>query len=175
MTLNLNDKKAIVVEVNQVAAKAVAVVAAENQGLTVEQMTRLRAEARKADVYLRVVRNTLARRALENTAFACLQEALVGPLMLAFSMNEPSAAARLMRNFAKEYEKLAVKSLVFEGKLLGLKDLEKLADLPTRDEALSLLMAVLQAPATKLVRTLNEAPAKLARTFAALRDQKQAA
>lgn len=175
VTLRLEDKKAIVAEVSEVATKALSVVTAEYRGLTVEQMTRLRSEARQAGVYLRIVRNTLARRALENTAFACLQEALVGPLMLAFSLQEPGAAARLMRNFAKEYEKLAVKALVFEGLLLGAKDLDRLANLPTRDEALATLMAVMKAPITKLVRTLAEPPAKLARTFAALRDQKQAA
>lgn len=175
MTLRLEDKKAIVAEVGEVAAKASAVVTAEYRGLTVEQMTKLRVEARKAGVYLRVVRNTLARRALENTTFACLQEALVGPLLLAFSMQEPSAAARLMKNFAKDYEKLVVKALVFEGMLLGAKDLNRLASLPTHDEALASLMAVMKAPITKFVRTVAEPAAKLARTFSALSDQKKAA
>lgn len=175
MTLKLEDKKAIVAEVEGVASKALAAVTVEYRGLTVEQMTRLRSEARKLGVYLRVVRNTLARRAVENTAFVCLQEMLVGPLMLAFSLNEPGAAARLIKNFSKEYEKLVVKALVFEGKLLSAKDLDRLASLPTRDEALSQLMAVMKAPVSKFVRTLAEPPAKLARTFAALRDQKQSA
>lgn len=175
MTLKLEDKKAIVAEVGEVAGKALAVVTAEYSGLTVEQMTKLRVEARKKGVYLRIVRNTLARRALENTTFACLQEALVGPLLLAFSLHEPAAAARLIRNFAKDYEKLVVKALVFEGMLLGAKDLNRLADLPTRDEALAILMAVMKAPITKLVRTVAEPTAKLARTLTALSDQKKAA
>lgn len=173
MTLKLEDKKAIVAEVEGVASKALAAVTVEYRGLTVVQMTRLRSEARKQGVYLRVVRNTLARRAVENTAFVCLQEMLVGPLMLAFSLNEPGAAARLIKNFSKEYEKLVVKALVFEGKLLSANDLDRLASLPTRDEALSQLMAVMKAPISKFVRTLAEPPAKMARTFAALRDQKQ--
>lgn len=175
MTLRLEDKKAIVAEVGKVAAKASAVVTAEYSGLTVEQMTKLRVEARKVGVDLRVVRNTLARRAVENTTFACLQETLVGPLLLAFSMQEPSAAARLMKNFAKDYEKLVVKALVFEGMLLGANDLNRLASLPTRDEAIASLMAVMKAPIAKFVRTMAEPTAKLARTFSALSDQKKAA
>ncbi len=175
MTLRLEDKQTIVAEVNGVATKAFSVVTAEYRGLTVEQMTRLRSKARGAGVYLRVVRNTLARRALENTAFDSLRETLVGPLLLAFSLQEPAAAARLLRDFAKEYEKLAVKALVFEGILLAAKDLDRLANLPTRDEAIASLMGVMKAPIAKLARTLAEPPAKLARTFTALRDKKQEA
>ncbi len=175
MTLRLEEKQTIVAEVNGVASKALAVVTAEYRGLTVEQMTRLRAKARNAGVYLRVVRNTLARRALENTAFDSLRESLVGPLLLAFSLEEPASAARLIRDFAKEYEKLAVKAFVFEGILLGAKDLDRLANLPTRNEALASLMGVMKAPIAKFVRTLAEPHAKLARTLAALRDQKQGA
>ncbi len=174
MTLRLEDNKAIVAEVGKIAASALAVVAAEYSGLTVEQMTDLRAKARSNGVYLRVVRNTLARRAVEGTAFACLQEPLVGPLLLAFSQTEPSAAARLIRDFVKTNEKLVVKSLAFDGQLLAAKDLNKLASLPTRNEALASLMAVMKAPITKLVRTMAEPHAKMVRTVAAVRDQKQA-
>lgn len=171
MTLKLDDKKAIVAEVNEIANSALSVVAAEYRGLTVAQMTKLRAQARATGVYLRVVRNTLARRAVEGTAFACLREALIGPLMLAFSQHEPGAAARLIRDFAKENEKLLVKTLAFDGQMLPAKDLDKLASLPTRDEALASLMAVMKAPISKLVRTLAEPHAKLARTLAAVRDR----
>lgn len=171
MTLKLDDKKAIVAEVNEIASSALSVVAAEYRGLTVAQMTKLRAQARATGVYLRVVRNTLARRAVEGTAFACLREALIGPLMLAFSQHEPGAAARLIRDFAKENEKLLVKTLAFDGQMLPAKDLDKLASLPTRDEALASLMAVMKAPISKLVRTLAEPHAKLARTLAAVRDR----
>jgi large subunit ribosomal protein L10 len=172
MTLRLNDKKTIVTEVNQVAAQALSAVAAEYRGLTVEQITSLRRQARDAGVYLRVVRNTLARRAVQGTLFACLDKALVGPLMLAFSQHEPSAAAKVIRNFAKENAKLVVKALAFDGQLLQANELEKLASLPTRDEALASLMAVMKAPITKLVRTLAEPHAKLARVVAAVRDKK---
>jgi large subunit ribosomal protein L10 len=172
MTLRLNDKQTIVAEVNQVAAQALSVVAAEYRGLTVEQMTNLRRRARGAGVYLRVVRNTLARRAVEGTTFACLDKALVGPLILAFSQQEPSAAAKVLRDFAKENEKLVVRALAFDGQLMPAKDLERLASLPTREEALATLMAVMKAPITKLVRTLAEPHAKLARTVAAIRDKK---
>ncbi len=175
MTLRLDDKKAIVAEVGEIASKALAAVTAEYRGLTVSQMTDLRAKARKNGVYLRVVRNTLARRAVEGTAFACLQETLMGPLLMAFSQSEPGAAAKLIRDFAKTNEKLVVRALAFDGQLLPAKDLERLASLPTRDEALSMFMAVMKAPITKMVRTMVEPYAKLTRTVAAVRDQKQAA
>lgn len=175
MTLRLEDKKAIVAEVGEIASKALSVVTAEYRGLTVEEMTTLRAKARSNGVYLRVVRNTLARRALEGTMFACMQGTLVGPLLIAFSQHELSAAARLIRDFAKTNEKLVVKALAFDGQLLAANDLEKLASLPTREEGLATLMAVMKAPVTKFVRTLTEPHAKFVRTVAAVRDQKQAA
>lgn len=175
MTLKLDDKKAIVHEVREVAVQALAAVTAEYRGLTVAQMTELRAQARKAGVYLRVVRNTLARRAIEGTMFACLHDSLVGPLILAFSQSEPSAAARLVRDFAKANEKLVVKAISFDGQLLQAENLDRIASLPTRNEAIASLMGVMKAPIAKLVRVTAEPQAKLARTAAALRDQKQAA
>lgn len=175
MTLRLEDKKAIVAEVGEVASNALSAVTAEYRGLTVVEMTQLRAKARDNGVYLRVVRNTLARRALEGTMFACLQGTLVGPLLIAFSKHELSAAARLIRDFAKTNEKLVVKALAFDGQLLAAKDLDKLASLPTREEGLAILMTVMNASVTKFVRTLSEPHAKFVRTVAAVRDQKQAA
>jgi large subunit ribosomal protein L10 len=174
VALRLEGKKEIVAEVAKVASSALSAVAAEYRGLTVTQMTKLRANARTSGVYLRVVRNTLARRAIEGTEFACMQESLVGPLLLAFSKDEPGAAARLVRDFAKSNEKLVVKVLSVGGQLLGPADLDKLATLPTRPEALSILMSVMLAPVTKLARTLAEPHAKLVRTIAAVRDQKAA-
>lgn len=174
MTLRLEDKKAIVAEVAAVAQTALSAVAAEYRGLTVERMTQLRVDARKDRVYLRVVRNTLARRALEGTSFACMSEALVGPLVLAFSQEDPGAAARLMKNFMKENEKLVVKALSVDGQLLAAKDLDKLASLPTRSEAIATLMSVMKAPITQFVRTMAEPHAQLVRAIAAVRDQKQA-
>ena len=175
VTLRLEDKQAIVAEVGEVAKSALSAVTAEYRGLSVGEMSKLRVQARSSGVYLRVVRNTLARRALEGTNFVCLQDTLVGPLLIAFSQQEPGAAARLIKAFTKQNEKLVVKALAFDGQLLPVNEIDKLASLPTRDEAIASLMAVMKAPITKLVRTLAEPHAKLVRTFAALRDQRQAA
>ncbi len=175
MPLNLDGKKSIVAEAAEVANKAISVVAANYSGLTVAEITNLRQSARNTGVHMRVIRNTLARRAFEGTKFACMDPILVGPLVLAFSMEDPGAAARLFRDFAKKFEKLEVKALSIEGALLPAKDLDRLANLPTRDEGIALLMSVMQAPITQLVRTLVEPHSKLVRTFAALRDQKQQA
>ena len=175
MALRLDGKKAIVTEVAEVAKNAISLVAAEYSGLTVAQLTELRKTARNSGVYMRIVRNTLARRALEGTQFACMQPALVGPLVLAFSQEDPGAAARVIKDFAKKFEKLQVKALSIDGVLLPGKDLNRLASLPTRDEAIAQLMAVMIAPITKLVRTLAEPHSKLVRTFAAVRDKKQQA
>ena len=175
MALNLDDKKVIVSELAAVAASAHSAIAAEYRGLSVGQMTELRKQARSSGVYLRVVKNTLAKRAVEGTDFECMQQGLVGPLVLAFSQEDPGAAARLMKGFAKTNEKLQVKLVSFGGQMLGAGDLDRLANMPTRDQALSLLMAVMKAPLDKFARTLNEVPGKLVRTVAAIRDQKQAA
>lgn len=175
MVLKLEDKKTIVNEVAGIAKQAVSLVAAEYSGLTVSQLTKLRKSARESGVYMRVVRNTLARRALEGTQFACMQKELVGPLVLAFSQEDPGAAARLIKEFVKENEKLKVKALAIDNQLLPPESLNKLASLPTRDEAIAQLMSVMKAPITKLVRTLAEPQAKLVRTFAAIRDAKQSA
>jgi large subunit ribosomal protein L10 len=173
--LTLEAKKAIVNEVAEVAANAPSAIAAEYAGITVEQMTQLRQSARASGVYLRVVRNTLARRALENTRFECMRDGLTGPLLLAFSGNEPGAAARVIRDFAKANDKLVVKLVALDGRLLQPSDIEALASMPSREQAISMLMAVMKAPLTKLVRTLAEPHGKLVRTLAAVRDQKQAA
>lgn len=175
MPLKLNDKKSIVADVAEIASKSVAAVAVKYQGLTVAEMTRFRAEARKKGILIKVVRNTLARRALEGTQFACMQEELVGPLMLVFSQTEVSAPARLVRDFLKEYEKLAVKVLSLDGRLVSANEIEAIAKLPSRDEAIAMLMAVMKAPITKFVRTLSEPPAKFVRLLSAVRDKKQAA
>lgn len=175
MALNFEQKKSIVAEVAEVAASAHSVIGAEYNGLTAAQMTELRAKARDGGVYLRVVKNTLARRAVEGTEFACMQEGMIGPLVLAFSMEDPGAAARVMKDFAKDNKALEVKLVSIGGQLLGAGDLERLASLPTKEQAISMLMALMKAPAEKLARTLNEVPGKLVRTVAAVRDQKQSA
>lgn len=175
MPLTLEGKKAVVQEVHEVAKAAHSAVAAEYIGLTVAQMTELRVQARTSGVYLRVVRNTLARRALENTDFECMGEQLVGPLVFAFSQQEPSAAARVIKDYSKSNDKLVVKLVSIEGRLLGPAELDTLASLPTRDEAIAQLMSVMQAPVSKFVRTLAEPYAMLVRTLGAIRDQKQTA
>ena len=174
MALTLERKKAVVTEVAEVAKGALSAIAAEYRGLTVGEMTALRVNARNAGVYMRVVRNTLARRAIEGTEFACMSDGLTGPLVLAFSREEPGSAARVMRDYAKDNDKLVIKLVSFGGKLLDTSEVGKLADLPTKDEAISQLMSVLKAPITKFVQTLAEPTAKLVRTVAAVRDQKQA-
>lgn len=172
MPLTLERKKAVVSEVAEVARSAHSAVAAEYRGLNVGQMTKLRRRARDSGVYMRVVRNTLARRALSDTDFACMTERLQGPLVLAFAQEDPGASARVVRDFAKEHPKLVVRLVAFGGSLMEPAEIERLASLPTRDEALSKLMAVMKAPLTKLVRTMAEPHAKLVRTLAAVRDQK---
>jgi large subunit ribosomal protein L10 len=174
VVLKLEDKKAIVTDVAAMAASATSAVAAHYRGLTVAEMTELRVKARQAEVYMRVVRNTLARRAVQETPFACLQEVLVGPMLLLFSQQDPGAAARLVRDFVRDHEKLEVKVLALGGRLLDAKELKTIADLPTREQALSMLAGVMLAPVTKLVRTLAEPYAMLTRTVAAVRDKKQA-
>ena len=175
MALNLEDKKALVAEVAEVAAVAQSVVAAEYRGLTVGQMTELRAKARAQGVYLRVVKNTLARRALAGTTFEQVGPKLKGPLVLAFSKDDPGAAARLVKNFAKANDKLSATLISLGGQVLPAEQLDTVASLPTREQALSMLLGVIKAPIQKFVATLAEPPAKLARTLAAVRDQKQAA
>ena len=177
MSLNLAEKQAVVTEVAKVAASAHSAVAAEYRGLSVTQITHLRVKARETGVYLRVVKNTLARRAVQGTEFECLQSNLVGPLILAFSQQDPGAAARLFKEFLKEKanDKLIVKALAVGGQAFPASELDRLASLPTRDEAISLLMATLRAPLDKFARTLNEIPGKLVRTFDAIRQQKEEA
>jgi large subunit ribosomal protein L10 len=174
MALKLEDKKALVAEVAEVAATAQSVVAAQYRGLTVSQMTDLRARARKSGVYMRVVKNTLARKALAGTSFESVGPKLKGPLVLAFSKDDPGAAARVVKDFAKGNEKLVATLVALGGQVLPGGELEKVASLPTREQALSMLLGVLKAPIQKLVGTLAAPASQLARTLAAVRDQKQA-
>ena len=167
MALRLEDKKAFVKEVSAVAGESLSAVVAEYRGLSVAEMTELRKEARGADVYLRVVKNTLARRAFKGTDFECLEDSLKGPVLLAFAKDDPGAAARVIKDFAKEHEALQAVSLSLGGQLLPASDLAKLAELPTLDQARAMLLGVMIAPMSKLVRTLAEPPAMLARTLSA--------
>lgn len=172
MPLNREAKAKVIASVNNVASTAVSAVVAEYRGLTVAQVTALREKARNDGVYLRVIRNTLAKRAVENTDFACLQETLTGPLIYAFSKEDPGAAARLVKDFTKEHDALKVKALSIGGKLLAANELNTLAKIPTKDQAIAQLMSVMQGPISKFVRTLVEPTSKLVRTFAAVREKK---
>jgi len=170
--LNLEDKKSIVAEVSAIAAEAHSVVAAEYHGLTVDEMTALRVSARNSGVYLRVVKNTLARRAFEGTDFECMSEGLVGPLVLAFSQEDPGSAARLVKDFAKDHDALVTKMVSIGGEMLAPSELGRLASMPTKDQAISILMSVMKAPTEKLARTLKEVPGKLVRTVEAIKQAK---
>ena len=174
MPLTLQQKQAVVSEVTEVASQAHSVIAAEYQGLTVSEMTDLRVKARESNVHLRVVKNTLAKRAFEGTDFGCLNDALQGQMVYAFSMEEPGGAARVLKDYAESNKKLVVKLIAFGGELLDPSEIKRLASLPTYDQAISMLMSVMKAPVEKLARTMNEVPGKLTRTVAAIRDQKQA-
>lgn len=174
MALNLENKKAIVAELSSIAGSAMSVVAADYRGLTVSVMNALRKSARAAGVNVGVYRNTLARRALKDTEFACLSDALTGPIVLFFAQSDPGAAARVLRDFEFS-DKLTVRGLALGGQFLEPNQLKAVASLPTRHEALCQLVAVMKAPITKFVRTLNEPTAQMVRAFAAVLDQKKAA
>ncbi|NRA42014.1 MAG: 50S ribosomal protein L10 [Pseudomonadales bacterium] len=175
MAIGLEDKKAIVAEVNTVAAEALSLVIADSRGVGVNDIAALRSEAKKANVNMRVVRNTLAKRAVAGTEYECAQDVFKGPSLLAFSMEDPGAAARLFKDFAKENENFEVKALAVGGQLLDAGQIDVLAKLPTREQALSMLMGTMLAPVTKLVQTANEVPGKLVRTLAAVKEQKEQA
>ena len=154
MAIRLEDKKQIVSEVNTAATSALSAVLADYRGVTVRDMTEFRKTARENNVYLRVVRNTLLKKAVEGTDFECIQEVLVGPTILAFSEEDPGSAARVLKDFAKEKENFDIKALSIGGKLLDAGQIDVLAKLLTHDQALSILMSVMLAPVTKLARTM---------------------
>ena len=172
MGLRVEDKQAMVTEVQAVAQTAHSVVAAEYRGLTVAQLTGLRAKARQSGVYMRVVKNTLARRAVTGTPYECIAGSLKGPLILAFSREDPGAAARVVKEFAKGNERLVPTLVAIGGQLYPAAEIDRVASLPTKAQALSMFAGVLMAPVTKLVRTLAEPAAKLVRTIDAVRAQK---
>ena len=174
MALRLEGKKQIVAEVNEAAGSALSAVLADYRGLTAEEMTEMRVKARETGVYVRVVRNTLAKRAVEGTEYECLTDALIGPTLVAFSQEDPGSAARLLKDYAKEHDALEVKALAIGGELLSADQLDRVAKLPTRDEALALLMSVMNAPIGKFVRTINEVPGQLVRVVAAVGEAKKA-
>jgi large subunit ribosomal protein L10 len=175
MALNIEQKKAVVAEVSDVAKSALAAVAAEYRGLTVEELTELRVKARADGVYLKVAKNTLVHRAVEGTEYECMQDGLTGPLLFAFSMDDPGAAARLVKDYAKDHDNLIAKLVAVGGQLYDASELDRLSKLPTYDQAIAILMGTMKAPIEKFVRTLAEPHTKMVRTVAAVRDAKQAA
>ena len=173
MSLNLEQKQAVVAEVAKVVADAQAIVMAENRGLPVADMTKLRAKARASGVYFRVVKNTLVRRAVAETPFAPLADSMVGPLAYGIG-SDPVAVAKVLNDFAKGNERFVITGGAMPGRVMSLKQIAALAALPSREALLARLMGTMQAPVAKLVRTMNEVPAKFVRALAAVRDQKAA-
>jgi len=174
MALNLQQKKELVAELAEVAGQAHSLVAAEYAGLSVVQMTALRKKARDGGVFLKVSKNTLVRRAVENTDFACVSDALTGPMIYAFSKEDPGAAGRLVKDFAKTNDKLKARLVSMGGRMYPATHVDVLASLPTREQALGMLLYVMKAPIERLARTLAEPATMVTRAIAAIRDQKAA-
>jgi len=174
MGLNLDAKKAVVADVSEQLTGAQAVIVAEYRGLEVGQVTELRAKAREAGVYLRVLKNTLVRRAVEGTPFEGLADQMVGPLIYGFS-TDPVAPAKVLVEFSKTNEKLVVKGGAMPGYVMDAEGVKALASMPSREELLATLLGTMQAPVAKFVQTLNEVPSKFVRTLAAVRDAKETA
>ena len=171
MALRLEQKQAVVAEVHEAADGALAAVLADYRGLNVAEITDLRRRARESNVYLRVVANTLLKRAVAGTEYECLNEAANGPTMLAFSREDPGSAARLFKDVEKELEALEVKAVSIGGQVYPAEDIDRIADLPTKEGSIAMLLGVLQAPITKLAGTLNAVPTNLTRVLAAVGEQ----
>jgi large subunit ribosomal protein L10 len=172
--LNLEQKQAMVAEIAAKLAAAQAVIVAEYRGLNVGRVTQLRARAKKSGLYLRVLKNTLARRAVKGTPFEKLADKMVGPLMYGIAA-DPVAGAKVLSEFAKENEQFVIRGGAMPNTVMSDKDIKALALLPSREELLSKLMGTMQAPVAKLVRTMNEVPGRFVRTLAAYRDSKEKA
>jgi len=172
--LNLEEKKAVVAEVSAQVAKAQAIVVAEYRGLEVGNMTDLRSKARKSGVYLRVLKNSLARRAVKDTPFEKLAEKMIGPLVYGIS-SDPVATAKVLNEFAKANDKFVIKAGAMPNAVISPKEVAALANMPSREQLLATLLGTMQAPVAKFVQTLNEVPSRFVRTLAAVRDQKEKA
>tara|TARA_B100000029_G_scaffold299564_1_gene292510 strand:- start:54 stop:587 length:534 start_codon:yes stop_codon:yes gene_type:complete len=175
MPMRIDDKKLAVKELNEIANKAISAVAADYHGTSVSELTKLREEARNSSVHLKVIRNTLAKKALTDTKFSCLDELLVGPTILAFSLDDPASAAKLANNFNKINSNFKVKGLTMGDSLLELSRLKDIANLPTKEEAIAQLAGLLNAPIVKLVSLINEIPTKLTRTLEAVKQHREQA
>jgi large subunit ribosomal protein L10 len=174
LRLNLEQKQAMVSDISGKLASAQALMVAEYRGLDVESVTDLRARARKSGLYLRVLKNSLARRAVKGTPFEKLTDHMAGPLMYGIAQ-DPVAGAKVLADFAKENDRLVIKGGAMQNTLMSAQDIKALAALPGREQLLAMLLGTMQAPMTKLVRTMNEVPGKFARALAAVRDQREKA
>ena len=174
MALTKSEKERIVSEVKEVASKASSLVISDARGMKVSELSEVRKNATQAGIHIQIIKNSLAKLAFEGTDFGCSDEALVGPSLFAFSFEEPGAAAKLLKTYAKNFDNLEVKALVVEGQLLDGAQIDILAKLPSREEALGLVASVLQAPVGKFTTLLNEVPSKLARVLTAVNDKKKA-
>lgn len=174
MGLNLEEKKAVVAEVSAQVAKAQAIIVAEYRGLEVGNMTQLRTKARNSGVYLRVLKNTLARRAVKDTPFEKLADQMIGPLVYGIS-SDPVASAKVLNEFAKANDKFVIKAGAMPNAVISAKEVAALANMPSREQLLATLLGTMQAPVAKFVQTLNEVPSRFVRTLAAVRDQKEKA
>lgn len=174
MALNREEKAAVIEEVGAQVAQAGSIVLAEYRGLTVEKITQLRKQARESGVYLRVLKNTLVRRAVKDTPYEKLADQMVGPLMYGISA-DPVAPAKLIASFAKANDQLVVKGGAMPNVVMDVAGVQALATMPSRDELLAKLLGTMQAPVATFVRTLNEVPTKFVRGLAAVRDKQEAA
>jgi large subunit ribosomal protein L10 len=175
MPMRIDDKKVAVEELKDIANKATSAVAADYHGASVTELTKLRKDARDTSVHLKVIRNTLAKKALTDTKFSCFEDLLVGPTMLAFSLEDPTSAAKLVNDFSKVNSKFAVKGISLGDSLLELSKLSAIANMPSREQALSQLAGLLNAPMNQFVNILNQVPSKLVRTLQAVKEQKESA
>ena len=174
MALTREEKERIVSEVKEVADKASSLVVSDARGLKVSELSEIRKQGTEAGIHIQIIKNSLAKLAFEGTDFGCTSETLQGPSLFAFSFDEPGAAAKLLKTYAKNFEALEIKALSVEGQLLGAEQIDVLAKLPGREEAITLIAAVLQAPISNFATLLNEVPSKLARVLQAVHDKKQA-
>ena len=173
MALSKSEKEKIVGEVKEVASNASSLVISDARGLKVSELSEVRQKATQSGIHIQVIKNSLAKLAFEGTDFGCSDEVLVGPSLFAFSFEEPGAAAKLLKTYAKNFDNLDIKALVVEGQLLDGSQIDILASLPSKDEAYGLIANVLQAPVTKFATLLNEVPSKLARVLSAVHDKKR--
>ena len=173
MPLSIEEKQNLVEELNEIASSSIAGAIADYSGLNVSEITELRTQARESGVYLKVVKNTLSKRAFSDTGFECLNENLKGPIIIALSKDNLASPARLFKNFSKDYEQLKTVSLAIDGNIFPASELDRIAKLPTQQEAYTIIARLLQAPIEKAVRTLKEIPTKFTRMAVAVKDNKE--